>query len=229
MFEEWHTSRLKRKVDFLRQRPYYSSLAKDWIPTYGETSRNLFRESLELTSFALDQFKQRTDRDGTNLAILATHRLASFATGLWPPIDQGKAPIDLLKDMAEAKGIPLIDLRDYVIRRGGKIEELHFMHDFHWNETGHRWAAEALLEYLDRNQAVCGPGPTVELALGSALGAPNALETFQGTRLEPSPEPRHLNATFRLRGVRSSIGRATADPSCGSPSLGRTRCPDSWN
>lgn len=166
LFETWHTSRLTKKVELLRQRPYYASLTKDWKPTLlGKTSRNIFRESIEFTSFALDQFKQRADRDGVKLVILATQRLSSFAKSHWEPIDPGMTPIDLLKDIVEAKGIPIIDLGDYVTRRGGKIEELHFEHDEHWNETGHRWVAEAILGYLERNQGDCGADSMVKTPL----------------------------------------------------------------
>lgn len=166
LFETWHTSMLTKKVELLRQRPYYASLTKDWKPTLlGKTSRNIFRESIEFTSFALDQFKQRADRDGVKLVILATQRLSSFAKSYWEPIDPGMTPINLLKDMVEAKGIPIIDLGDYVTRRGGKIEELHFEHDEHWNETGHRWVAEAILEYLERNLGGCGADSMVKTPL----------------------------------------------------------------
>ena len=165
-FDAATTRRLEEKVESLRRRPQYASLVKDWVPTSnGEISRNLFRDSIELTSFALDQFKQRTDRDGVPLVILSTHRLSSFNNILWKPVDEGTLPIDLLKDMAAAKKIPVIDLGGYVIRRGGRIEELHFAHDFHWNETGHRWAAEAVLEYLERNEPDCEPRPTVRPGL----------------------------------------------------------------
>ena len=161
-FDAATTNRLEEKVEILRRRPQYASLVKDWVPTSkGEISRNLFKDSIELTSFALDQFKQRADHDGVTLVILSTHRLSSFNSVLWKPVDEGKMPLDLLTDMAVAKKIPVIDLGDYVIRRGGRIDELHFAHDFHWNETGHRWAAEAILEYLERNEPDCEPRPAV--------------------------------------------------------------------
>ena len=163
LFERWHTSMSIKKVELLRQRPYYASLTKDWKSNLRKTSRNIFSESIEFTSFALDQFKQRADRDGVKLAILATQRLSSFAKSYWEPIDSGMTPINLLKDMVEAKGIPIIDLSDYVMRRGGKIEELHFKHDEHWNEAGHRWVAEAILEYLERNQGDCRADPMVKI------------------------------------------------------------------
>lgn len=41
------------------------------------------------------------------------------------------------------------------IRRGHRIEDAHWAHDLHWNPTGHRWAAEVLLEHLHRHPETC--------------------------------------------------------------------------
>ena len=61
--------------------------------------------------------------------------------------------------MADARGIPVIDLYDYLVGLGGRIEdrlsEMVLVHDRHWNETGHRRAAEAVLEYLKQNREIC--------------------------------------------------------------------------
>ena len=57
--------------------------------------------------------------------------------------------------MAQARDIPIINQYDYIVGRGNAVADAHWAHDAHWNPTGHQWAAEALLEYLKRNQAVC--------------------------------------------------------------------------
>ena len=58
--------------------------------------------------------------------------------------------------LAEPRGIPIIDYNDYVLRQGAKPwRDATWAHDGHWNATGHQWAAEALLEYLKRNQELC--------------------------------------------------------------------------
>lgn len=51
--------------------------------------------------------------------------------------------------------IPIIDQYDHTFRRGGKIADAHWPHDGHWNPIGHQWAAEALLEYLQRHPEIC--------------------------------------------------------------------------
>ena len=58
---------------------------------------------------------------------------------------------------------------DYLIRqdgRGGRWEDtisaMHFVHDPHWNEVGHRMVAEAVLEYLKENAGVCDTREAIE-------------------------------------------------------------------
>ena len=100
------------------------------------------------TGIALDRFKERTDRDGAALAILATH--ARRFAGNW---------FTRLHALADARGIPLIDQYEHIARRGGRVEDAQFPHDYHWSPTGHQWAAEALLEFLKRNRSICGRRP----------------------------------------------------------------------
>lgn len=168
------------KVNILRNRPQYASITADWkmpawqILTLNELFNSLnedqplrvFREAFEFTEFGLDQFKKRADRDGFSLAILAAE---SLSTPLRDGGGGGRMPIDILREMADIRGIPVIDLYDYLLRQGGRIESrlsaMHFAHDRHWNETGHRWAAEAVLEYLKENQGVCDTKSAIESGL----------------------------------------------------------------
>lgn len=101
--------------------------------------------SLEATAFALDRFKKYTGRDGASLAILTSHTIGR----------RGERMFDRLRAIADERGIPVIDQYDYIIRKGGRIEDAHWTHDEHWNVTGHRWAAEALFEYLEQHPETC--------------------------------------------------------------------------
>ena len=105
------------------------------------------RDALETTGFALDQFKARADRDGATVVVLATSDLGS----------PGDGRFDGLNAMAAARGFPVVSQHDYVIRQGGRVEDASWPHDTHWTPTGHRWAAEALLEWLREHQDVCEP------------------------------------------------------------------------
>ena len=104
-----------------------------------------FEEAVAFTGFALDRFKARTERDGAALAILATHDVGQ----------PGDRIFDRLHDLAAARGIPVISQRAWIERQGGDVRDARWTHDGHFSPTGHRWAAEALLEWLTRNQDVC--------------------------------------------------------------------------
>lgn len=138
------------KAMILKTRPHYALIENQWM------------EALEFTVFGLNQFKKRTDRDGVSLVILATDLMS------WPPKPtregrEGRLPIDLLRNLADAADIPVVTMYDFVVARGGRVEDLHFRHDSHWNQTGHQWAAEAVAEYLRRNQAICDAESTVDM------------------------------------------------------------------
>ena len=138
----------------LKELPAYETLPLEWWPSdkteafelLNEDNLPLFyEENLDFTEFALDEFKRRADRDDAALVILSTHHVGA----------EGDPAFDRLKAMAKARGIPVVSQLDYIIRSGGRVEDAHFRHDAHWSIAGHRWAAEALLQYLAQNQRIC--------------------------------------------------------------------------
>ena len=141
-------------VYLLSQRPRYSTLLqgyapianRDLFPRLAESDLPpVFEDAPAYTKFALEQFKQRADFDGAKLVILTTHGMRTA----------GDTNFDLLNSMATKLNIPVINQRDYIIGIGDNPKNAEWKHDFHWNEDGHRWAAEALLEWLRDNQDVC--------------------------------------------------------------------------
>lgn len=100
------------------------------------------------TGVALNQFKRRTDRDGARLVILATNTLGT----------RGDPPFDSLSRLASARGIPVLDQYAHVVRQGNVEDDASWPHDDHWSPPGHQWAAEVVLEYLQRNRDVCRRG-----------------------------------------------------------------------
>ncbi len=58
--------------------------------------------------------------------------------------------------MAGPLGIPVISQYDWITRSGGRIGDADWPHDAHWTPQGHRWAAEAILDWLRRHPEVCG-------------------------------------------------------------------------
>ena len=108
----------------------------------------LLGEAVEETGFALDQFVARTDRDGAELVILTTS---------WTGVVGGERVVEMIRSLAAVRGIPVVDQFEYLLRQGLEPERAHFRFDKHWNRTGHRWAAEAMLEHLrSRPPASCG-------------------------------------------------------------------------
>ena len=149
---------LIRWLESLSSRPGYETFLDGWSPAgrmhvndefEKENPPLAFKEALAFTAFALDQFKARTQRDNASLVILATYRMRQ----------QGSRFLNYLNVMARERGIPVVDQYDYITSHGNAVEDAHWPHDAHWNPTGHRWAAEALLAYLKQHPEICAGLP----------------------------------------------------------------------
>ena len=146
-------------VDVLRRKhpdaPLLDALARrEWPmgtrnwPFAAEPLPQPYAAELDYTAFALEQFRQRADRDGASLIILTTHHLRP-----------GEPLFDRMRAIADGLRIPVVSLYDHVVRRGGRVRDAHWRHDYHWTPAGHQWAAEALLEHLRRRPDICARGP----------------------------------------------------------------------
>lgn len=135
----WFARYLDRKLYWDSTHPRIDRMRQDYPLTWTRTAG---------TGIALDQFKQRTDRDGARLVILATHTLGT----------RGDPPFDGLRRLASARGIPVLDQYAHVMRQGNVEDDARWPHDYHWSPAGHQWAAEVVLEYLQRNRDVCRRG-----------------------------------------------------------------------
>ena len=125
-------------------------MSKGAVPTVRDlfaegAGSQFYTEALAFTAFALNEFKKRAERDGAALAVLAPIQMSRVGDG----------PLARLNEMAAERSIPVIDQGDFIRRQGAGLHDARWAHDFHWNPAGHQWAAEALLEYLKRNQAIC--------------------------------------------------------------------------
>ena len=104
-----------------------------------------YAEALEMTGFALDEFAARAARDGSHLVL--------FQNWFF-----GNERQDPMKALAEERGIPVVNMyRHITVTAGGNPHVADFSHDDHWSPQGHRWAAEALWEYLEERPFLCGP------------------------------------------------------------------------
>ena len=97
-------------------------------------------EAWGFTSLGLEQFKRRADRDGFALMILANYDIG------------GQGDRDLvfanLSAISESLDIPVVSQKDYIVMHGGDVYDAHWYIDYHWTPAGHRWAAEAIWEYI---------------------------------------------------------------------------------
>ena len=151
------------RVEEIRQRPRYGALLKGWYPiskfeiiptfwTLGPSSAEsemppIFLDAVEYTAFALGEFKARADRDGAAVVVLVQSGTKASGPGVFARVSE----------VAASQGIPVVDQAGYIVRQGARPEDAHWPADAHWNLDGHRWAAEALLEYLASHQYICAP------------------------------------------------------------------------
>ena len=105
----------------------------------------VFKEALELTGFALDEFKRRADQDGVHLVILAVHHNGDSRNPFQVTLD----------DLAAPRGILVLSQHDHILRQGGAIEDANWPYDGHWTPAGHQWAAEVMLDHLKQNPELC--------------------------------------------------------------------------
>ena len=150
------SDQLLHNARVIAERPEYARLMRDWdmarTPSidevyYDEPLAPIFREALDFTGFALDQFQERAHRVGFNLLILATETMKHG--------DGSGLAFDRLERLAKARNIPMIDLYAFIRAHGGRTKIAHLPHDGHWSPQGHRWAAEAVLDHLAAHRALC--------------------------------------------------------------------------
>lgn len=108
-----------------------------------------FEDAVAYTDYAIGAFAERTRADGARLVILSAENMRMFD----PP---GDRRFQRMKRAADAHGVPVIDLYDFIQSQGRNPAEASFAGDMHWNAKGHRWAAEAVLSYLHARPEACG-------------------------------------------------------------------------
>ena len=134
--------------------PQYRDAFGDWQPAddriesvesadafFVDDPPPVFKDAVDFTAFALDQFKQRAAHDNFALLLLDVHLSRRMRM--------------LVTSLATDREIPIVSMEDYLTSRGIVQQETHWPHDQHWSPAGHQLAAEVLLEYLEHNQAIC--------------------------------------------------------------------------
>ena len=142
------TQALRQRIELLAKDGRYQSLLAPYLRAKSDgalrrllidQSLPLFREAVEFTAFALDEFRRRVDADDGELWLLLA------ASSRFRASDQLGV---IMADLAETRGIPVLSQQDYIVRQGRPVGDAIFPQDGHWNATGHQWVAEAMIERL---------------------------------------------------------------------------------
>jgi hypothetical protein len=104
-----------------------------------------FRNAVASTAYALEQWHALAQRDGFELAMAAVD---TVSTATKPESSDRGLAFERLASIVEPRKIPLLDMREGFLRRG-PVDSVHLPHDWHWNEAGHRWAAEEIFQFID--------------------------------------------------------------------------------
>jgi hypothetical protein len=103
-----------------------------------------FEAAVASTRCAFAEWKKLAKQDGFKLLV------ASHVKG---------EQLNRLQQITRDLGLPLIDL-DREFSKKPDPALVHFRRDSHWSPTGHRWAADAILNYLADNEYVPAAGKT---------------------------------------------------------------------
>ena len=146
-----------RRLARLRTDPRYAGRLAGWrYPDdldhndmfFAKEMPPVFEEAEVITDHAFALLAEAGRRDGFKLLVLATP-LCSVTP--WWKRDQreivDKGMLLRLQRIAARHDIPLLDLATAFAKRGDPVDA-RWPHDFHWSQTGHRWTAEAIAEFI---------------------------------------------------------------------------------
>lgn len=122
---------------------------------YHRTPGEAWGEAWRLTAGLLGEVARETGAMGARLLVVVVPNRIQLpgqwdqAVAKWPaladPAFSPQAPVARIGDILAAAAVPSLDLvTRFAERAVASGEEPHFAIDGHWNETGHRWAAEEI-------------------------------------------------------------------------------------
>jgi lysophospholipase L1-like esterase len=101
-----------------------------------------FEEAVALTRCSFQEWKRLAEREGLPLIAVA-------APGLTGTESDKTGYLQRVLSILDESKIPLLNLYPEFVKRGN-VPDAHLKFDGHWTVTGHRWAAEAISDYLGR-------------------------------------------------------------------------------
>lgn len=110
-----------------------------------------FDEAVRITDHIFALFAAEQRRRGFEMLIVALPACSAAPTnnGYRDVIEHGM--LARIQTIADRHGLPVLDLTPAFAARGDPAAA-HWKHDVHWSPTGHRWAAEAITDYIVANQ-----------------------------------------------------------------------------
>ena len=125
---------------------------------FAESMPKVFNDALKYTRHTIKVFKQHGKR-GKFHVVLATTPNVSYYPGAGTAVQDSvtfdrkivkERQLQRMKAIANDIDLPFVDLMPYILKHGDFFDA-RFPYDGHWNETGHKWIAEAFVEYLTKN------------------------------------------------------------------------------
>ena len=135
-----------------------SSVHQDCV-FYADELPPLFQRAVASTEHALRLFKERTKNRGEALLLVTTPGVVGgrqyCGDNCCYALDE-RNQLKRITRMAERVGIPILDLYSVFAERGD-WRDATLPYDAHWSALGHRWAAEAIADYLVEHRELLGP------------------------------------------------------------------------
>lgn len=149
------------RLAWLRGLPEFAPGFDGWdFPDDGDVDTVLFAEDLppafadavRMTELGFQAWRETVDRDGVKILAVLTEGVTRKGRD-WNEANgrlaSGQNYRKKIERAAALANIPVLDLHpifdDYT---DGDLDKTHFLYDSHWAESGHRWAAQAISEYL---------------------------------------------------------------------------------
>ena len=115
----------------------------------------VIQRALASTEHALRLFRERTKNRGEALLLAITHGAVTAGRHCTDTENNADSRytfdtlngLKRITEIAERVGIPVLDLYSAFAERGD-WRDTEFTGNFHWNALGHRWAADAIADYL---------------------------------------------------------------------------------
>lgn len=126
---------------------------------YRQDPEGVWAQAWKLTEALLAEFAAEVAASGAHLVVVIVPNQIQLpgrwqeAVARWPELSGPRyspmVPVRRAREFLRSRGIPVLDLVDEFGRRvRASGERPHFEVNGHWNDTGHRWAAQEIERFL---------------------------------------------------------------------------------